>query len=284
MSLKRPYIRLILITIIIIGLSLFLLKNTSSQKNTLSKEDTIPTIFVHGFKGSSRSFNTMLDRFENNYYWGKKTMVCRVSRNGHIFVSGHLPKNQKHPFIQVIFDNNRSSIQDTTNGLKGVMGLLKHRYHVHHLYAVGHSMGGLVLTNFIEQTNGQKTYPEIKKLITIGSPFKGIKRKSYYTNRNNIGPAVKDLRTNSIALNTLYERKNDFNPNIQVLAIAGVVLNPRLGDGVVSQDSALGIEEIVQPKHFQSKVIYDINATHSGLHEHQTVDRYIGEFLWGIRD
>lgn len=276
--------RILIAFIFIIGLSLILLHHTSSKKNILSKKDTIPTIFVHGFKGSSRSFNTMFERFENNYYWGRKTMVFRVSRNGHVFISGGIPKNQKHPFIQVIFDNNRSSIQDTTNYLKLVMEILKHRYHVNDVYAVGHSMGGLVLTNFIEQANGQSNYPTIKKLITIGSPFKGIERKSYYTNRNNTGPAVKDLRTNSHALNKLLLHKREFNRDIKVLAIAGVVLNPRLGDGVVSLHSALANKEIVQPKQFQSKIVNDINATHSGLHEHQTVDRYIGEFLWGIKE
>lgn len=276
--------RITVALLLITGFSLLLLHHTSSNKNSLPNESRIPTIFVHGFKGTSKSFNTMLNRFENNYYWGKKTMVCRVSHSGHVFISGGIPKNQKHPFIQIVFENNRATIQNTTDNLKDVMKILKHRYGINDIYAVGHSMGGLVLTNYIEQTSKQKRYPKVKKLITIGSPYKGIERKAYYKNPNNTGPAVKDLKPNSSALQTLVDHKETFDANIKVLSIAGVILNSKHGDGVVSQPSALGIQDIVHSNQLKTKVVNDINATHSGLHEHQTVDRYIGEFLWGIKD
>ncbi|MED3654438.1 alpha/beta hydrolase [Heyndrickxia sporothermodurans] len=284
MILKRTFMRMTVALLLIIGLSLLLLHHTSSNKNSLPNENRIPTIFVHGFKGTSKSFNTMLNRFENNYFWGRKTMVCRVSHNGHVFISGGIPKNQKHPFIQIIFENNRSTIQNTTDELKDVMKVLKHRYGINDTYAVGHSMGGLVLTNYIEQTSNKKRYPIIKKLITIGSPFKGIERKSYYKNPNNTGPAVKDLKPNSGALQALVEHKESFDASIKVLSIAGVILDSKHGDGVVSQPSALGIQDIVRSNQLKTKIVNDINATHSGLHEHQTVDRYIGEFLWDIKD
>ncbi|MGE8204897.1 alpha/beta hydrolase [Heyndrickxia sp. NPDC080065] len=282
MTFKHKFVRMIVLSILVIGLSFQFLHHTSSNKNSFSKKDAIPTIFVHGYKGNLHSFNNMLNRFENDYYWGRKTMICRVSRNGQILVPGGIPANQKHPFVQVIFENNRARIQDTTNQLKEVMKILKNKYHINNMYAVGHSMGGLVLTNYLEQTYSQKNYPEVKKLITIGSPFKGIEKKSYFTNPRNTGPALKDFKPNSTALKTLFDRKKEFNPNISVLAIAGVTLNPKVGDGVVSQSSALAIKEIVPSKQFQERIVKDKNTTHSGLHEHQTVDRYIGEFLWGI--
>lgn len=234
-------------------------------------------MFVHGFKGGPRSFNFMLDRFQNQYHWGKKTMVCEVDKNGHLHIYGGIPTYAKNPFIQVIFKNNRASIQETTNWLKEIMTVLNQKYNVKNIYIVGHSMGGLVLTNFIEQSNGQ--YPKVQKLITIGSPFKGIQRETYYQNVHNTGPAIYDLKSNSSFLRSLVTNRNEFNQQIQVLSIAGVAKDPEDGDGVVSLDSALGLQDIA-PK-VQKKVIYDPHATHSGLHEHPLVDQYVGEFLWG---
>lgn len=258
-------------------------KPDSIKSERSSQVVVVPTVFVHGFKGGPSSFNHMLDRFQENYHWGKKTMVCRVNKSGHLYISGGIPSYQKkNPFVQVIFENNRASIHDTTDWLKEIMEVLSLRYHVKEINVVGHSMGGLVLTNYIEQTYGQKNYPRIQKLITLGSPFKGIERESYYQNVYNTGPAVHDLKANSLLLRSLFVHRDQFDPHIQVLSIAGVVLDGELGDGVVSLDSALGLQDIVAKNHFHHEIIHDVQATHSGLHEHRKVDQLIGEFLWGI--
>jgi len=264
--------------IIAFGLFIFLFITPDRTKSQHTSQST-PTLFVHGFKGGPTSFDFMLDRFQNQYHWGKKTMVCVVDKNGHLRIYGEIPTYTKNPLIQVIFKNNRASIQDTTNWLKEILTVLKQQYNVENIYVVGHSMGGLVLTNFMEQSNGQ--YPKVQKLITIGSPFKGIQRETYYQNVHNTGPAIFDLKSNSTFLQSLVSNRNEFSQEVQVLSIAGVAKNPEDGDGVVSLNSALGLQEIAPKKHFQKKVIYDPHATHSGLHEHPKVDQYVGEFLWG---
>ncbi|MBS4175345.1 alpha/beta hydrolase [Bacillus sp. FJAT-49736] len=264
---------------IVFGLFVFLLITPDKTKSKDAPK-SVPTIFVHGFKGGPRSFQFMLERFQNQYHWGKKTMVFTVNKNGELHMYGSIPRNQKNPLIQIIFENNRASIQDTTNWLKKVMRVLSRQYHVEEVNAVGHSMGGLVLTNFIEQSNDGQ-YPRIEKFITIGSPFKGIQKEAYYQNIRNTGPAIFDLKTNSPFLTSLIKHRNEFSPSIKVLSIAGVAKNEEDGDGVVSLDSALGLKDIAPKQRFESKIIYDPHATHSGLHEHKMVDQYIGEFLWG---
>jgi len=263
---------------ILFGLFILLFISPDRTKSQYTNQST-PTMFVHGFKGGPRSFNTMLDRFQNEYHWGEKTMVCEVDKNGHLRFYGGIPTYSKNPFIQVVFKNNRASIQDTTNWLKEILIVLHQQYNVKKIFVVGHSMGGLVLTNFIEQSDGQ--YPEVQKLITIGSPFKGIQRETYYQNAHNTGPAILDLKTNSSFLRSLVTNRKDFSQHVQVLSIAGVARNPEDGDGVVSLNSALGLRDIAPKNHFQKKVIYDPHATHSGLHENPIVDQYVGEFLWG---
>jgi uncharacterized alpha/beta hydrolase family protein len=268
--------------IILIAAVITIVYNKSHQP-IVKKSDTIPTVFVHGFKGSARSFNNMLGRFENNYHWGKREMVFNISKTGQVQVWGNLPKYQIHPFIQVIFQDSHATIHNNTIWLKDVMGMLHQHYHVKRVNLVGHSMGGLDSTNFIEQTHNQRElYPSVVKLITIGSPFAGIDRKSYYTNKHNYGPAVRDLKPNSTALQSLFIHRKWFDPTIKVLSIAGLAFNPKLGDGVVPLNSALGSRYIVPPQNFETRIVNDINATHSQLHENEMVDRFIGEFLWGI--
>ncbi len=245
-----------------------------SSKET---KQVVPTIFIHGFKGGYSSFGTMLDRFER-YQWGSKTMICKVSPRGDISVVGKLPENNNNPFIQVIFEDNRASIKDQTIWLKKIMYMLYTQYKVQQVNIVSHSMGGLTSTNFLEHNDGKLKYPLVEKLIVIGSPFKGITVPDYFV--KNTGDATVDLRKGSPALQSLYNNKTQFDKNVHVLAIAGVISEPNVGDGLVSLESALGIRWIVHPKMYSEKVIIDQHATHSGLHEHKDVDKLIGEFLW----
>lgn len=250
--------------------------------NYLAGSSVTPTVFVHGYKGGERSFGTMLSRFET-YGWGEKIMVIRISNTGRITTSGDVKPHTEHPFIQVIFENSRASIHDQAKWLDKTMKLLKDKYHIGQVNLVGHSMGGLALTSYLEHiSTSPYKYPVPKKLITIGSPFKGVYQEGYF--ERNTGEALIDLHPDSKALQRLVENKGNFPGNIPVLSIAGVTFKSQIGDGLVSKESAGGNQSIVPKQNFIQETVNDPNATHSGLHEHQDVDRMIGEFLWGIKN
>src|SRR5690606_34053522 len=73
----------------------------------------VPTIFIHGYKGSERSFSTMLTRMQKNK-WGHKSITCQIDRNGNVKFAEKIKKNVSQPFIQVIFENNRARLSDQT--------------------------------------------------------------------------------------------------------------------------------------------------------------------------
>ena len=272
---KFSYKSLLVGIVVVIGLVYLFIRSTQvqSQNSKLNPEDTIPTVFVHGYKGTYNSFKSMMNRFDHQYNWGKRTMLCYVDTRGHVTFKGSLPIGQKHPLIQVVFENNRSTITDTSIWLEKIMKTLKGKYNVDQVYLVGHSMGGLVLTQYLESTDGNGKFPVPLKFIAISSPFQGVTRASY--DKVNTGPAVADLRPGSQAQKRLIENRSHFNPTMQVLAIGA------MGDQVVSTESATGLRDIARPEQYKESIITDQSISHSGLHETELVDRLVGQFLWG---
>ncbi|WP_433745607.1 alpha/beta hydrolase [Falsibacillus pallidus] len=271
---KFSYKSILVGAVVIVGLIYLLIRSTQvqSQNSNLDPEDKIPTVFVHGYKGTFNSFKTMMNRFDQQYNWGKRTLLCFVDKEGNLTFKGSLPIGQKHPLIQVVFENNRATINDTSFWLQKIMKELKGKYNVDQVYLVAHSMGGLVTTQYLENTYGSSDYPVPLKFITISTPFQGVTKESY--DKVNTGPAVADLKPGSQAQKRLLEHRDQFDPTIQVLSIGA------MGDQVVSVESATGMRDIARPEQYKESIIKDQSISHSGLHETELVDRLIWQFLW----
>lgn len=243
-----------------------------SKENEASAQTHIPTIFVHGYKGTYNSFKTMLYRFEENH-WAKRELVIYISTEGDITWKGDLHSDPELPeLIQVVFENNKASIAETSSRLESVMSSLKSDYGIDRVNIVGHSMGGLVSTQYLEKTNGNSHYPTTEKLAVIGSPFKGIDNENYH--KVNTGEAIVDLKPESNALKSLVDKRESFPEDVEVLAIAGT------GDQIVDVKSVFAIEDIVSEDKLQKKLIDDKKIDHSGLHETEKVDELLKRFLW----
>lgn len=228
-----------------------------------------PTLFVHGYKGTANSFDFMLDRFENEYHWGRKALVYYVASSGKIHVH-NVNEGQGDPaFVQVIFENNRASLEDQSKWLAGVMTHLRKNYHVDNVNIVAHSMGGLVSVKYLESYQGSQR-PSVGKLVTIGSPFAGIFAEEYF--KINRDAAATDLKPDSAALKLLHE--NDFPGEINVLSIGSA------GDAIAVPESVQALRRIVPADRLQETMINNEDLGHSGLHEDKAVDRLIYSFLW----
>jgi len=273
MSKNRKKMVCLLMLLLLLAYISFHLSNHSELVRSENRTYTDPpTVFVHGYKGTYNSFNGMLNRFEYDYQWGHRALICKVTKNGNILVHGHIPYDAHRMFIQVIFENNRASFQETSHWLSEVMHLLKEQYGIQNINIVGHSMGGIISTKFFLEHGHQLSYPKLEKLVTIGSPFRGIEQTSYF--KVNSGRAAIDLKPGSKALQKLWEESKHFPPEAKVLAIAGK------GDQVVSIQSALSLRKMIPPKNYQEKIVENRQVTHSGLHENREVDHLIGTFLW----
>ncbi|OLN21149.1 hypothetical protein BTO30_16570 [Domibacillus antri] len=229
-----------------------------------------PVVFVHGFKGTARSFNTMITRFEERG-WGTRALTMHVTRTGRLLVHEETLIPGKPAFIQVLFENNRASFDDTSHALASVMQVLKREYGIEHVNIIGHSMGGIVSVKFLQELYNPELHPSTDKLVTIGSPFDGVAGGRWF--KQNTGPAVYDLMPGSPALSQIAAGHKRFPAETNVLNIAGT------GDQVTPIKSALSLKAIVPEVQYRVDVIYDKTIDHSGLHETPIVDQKIGAFF-----
>lgn len=259
---------LFLLTSILIYTSFLTLEHSEHAVSENQYKD--PVLFIHGFKGTARSFDTMIARFEQRG-WGSRALTVKVTRNGRLLIHEKTVLPDKPAFIQVLFENNRASFEDTAHSLAAVMQALKKEYGIEQVSIIGHSMGGIVSVKFLQDLYNPELHPATGKLVTIGSPFDGI-AGSWWFDQND-GPAAYDLMTGSPALVQIALRHNHFPAGTKVLNLAGT------GDQVTTLQSALSLKAIVPKPQYEADVIFDHSISHSGLHETVLVDQKIGAFF-----
>lgn len=235
-----------------------------------------PTVFVHGYKGTYNSFANMLQRFEEDKEWGEKVLVYRVSKKGGVHVTHSGSMDASQPYIQIVFEDNRASFEDTASWLAQALAHLKKEYDVDSVNLVGHSMGGVVALKYIEDYQDEKKYPKNNKLITLGSPFDGIYSKEYFFYHND--PAAADLIPESAALNMLRSNKDVFPKDIDVLNIGSS------GDLVAVPESVKSLKDIVLKEKIQEIIIDDEKLSHSALHENEQIDELVHGFIEESKD
>ncbi|WP_449354523.1 alpha/beta fold hydrolase [Virgibacillus natechei] len=263
---KKLIISLTSSVIMIVGVVTILYMPNKAKSEHYSGD---PTVFVHGYKGTSNSFGFMLDRFENSYRWGNKALVYFVSSKGRV-KEYNLSKGKHEPtFVQVVFENNRAGIDDTTYWLSSALKHMKESYSVDSINLVGHSMGGIVALKYLQDYTGE-AYPSANKLITIGSPFNGIYSQEYFQINHDAGAI--DLKPDSLALQTVHD--NTIPENTDVLSIGST------GDPVAVPESVQAIETIIPDDQLDEIMIENRRLGHSALHESKQVDKEIHSFLW----
>lgn len=262
---KKHIISITSSCIILIGIIavLYVPSKANSEYSTAQ-----PTVFVHGYKGTSNSFGYLLDRFENKYEWGNKALVYWVSPQGEIRAYNLNKEKIDSPFVQVIFENNRASMEDNAQWLSAVLDHMKKHYYIDSVNLVGHSMGGLVAVKYLESYHGD-TQPKVEKLITIGSPFGGVYTEEYFQINRDAGAT--DLEPDSVALQLLKENK--IPSDVDVLGIGST------GDAVAVPESVQSIRTIIPDDQLQVIMIENDKLGHSALHENEEVDKIIHSFL-----
>ncbi|MBC1395299.1 alpha/beta hydrolase [Listeria welshimeri] len=295
---KKIIFGIITLTAIIIGFSVIFLQfeattkpsstPSAAKKETVTKDEkpvseiAIPTLFVHGYSGTANSFKGMINRLADD---GSvtKSLVMTVAADGTVTSKGNYDKFSQNPTIQVIFEENKSSMVNQALWIQNVMKELKNNYHIEKVYAIGHSMGGVSLTSYIEKVGSDKTYPVIEKLVLIGAPLNGLVI-------GDDGVTPYDLtedgpKQSSERYSEFMKNKTNIPTNLQVLNIAGDKLDGTKSDGSVSVASALSGKFIFdgQVTSYEEQVFTGKNAAHSNLHENTEVDAKVAAFLWDIK-
>lgn len=257
-------------------------KTSNATKSTqqTNKKSTMPTLFIHGYQGTTNSFKSMINDMQKNNA-AQREMIVVVHSDGSIDVQGELSGKKTNPIIQVLFENNESDEWNQTEWIKNVLSLLKNDYQVDKVNLIGHSMGGVSAYRYMGTYGQEDTLPKIEKFVAIGAPFNEFVDTSE-------SQSVEDLLKNGPDTpSQRYQDFTDLTPQIpndtSVLLIAGQLSKADFTDGTVPLTSALSVYPLLENNGFNDisySIIQGQRSSHSMLHENSKVNRQIEQFLW----
>ena len=93
-----------------------------------------------------------------------------MPKNDHVSLIGKFTKAVKHPIIEVNYANNMAV---NPNDVKAVLTAVQNKYGFHKVNLVGHSMGNLLIANYINEKYANKKLPQIKKVVSIAGHYNG---------------------------------------------------------------------------------------------------------------
>jgi len=242
-------------------------------------DDSAVTLFIPGYAGNRFSFGGMLQRFVTGGI-ANKSLVVMIDRHNHPHVMGHL--DPYRPMVQLIFATPRVAVRKQAAGVLAVVQYLMAHEHVQTMNLVAHSMGGVVLFQYLTTAAKLVNLPEVRKVVTIGAPFNDSEvGQNTYPIENHPLTATGPTKTTPVYnyfLRTLQRLPN----TITYLNIAGNIGDDAQSDGAVALNSALSLRFLLRPviDQYQEFVVHGKNARHSRLHENYEVDRQIVQFLY----
>lgn len=144
-------------------------KRLQEQKNS----PLAPIIMIPGSSASVNRFDTLVGRINQEDHQHHSLLKVKVFNNGQITFAGSIRPNDNQPFIVVGFQNNHdgySNIKKQGKMFNQAFKLLVRRYNFNHFSGIGHSNGGLIYTEFLENYYTGRD-AQINRLMTIGSPY-----------------------------------------------------------------------------------------------------------------
>lgn len=244
-------------------------------------QESIPTIFFHGYASSFHAEQQMTGAIKKAGV--TKTIVrVNVSPNGYAKMIGSIPKKAKNPIVEVNFDNSRNGDYHTQGQwAKNVIKVVQEDYKCKKVNLVGHSMGNMAINYYILDNPGLKGLPKINKVVDIAGHFDGIIDEDDEPNETTLDKNGKPDRMNSFYKELLALRKT-YPTNIKVLNIYGDKNDGTHSDGAVTNASSKSLKYLIsgRAKSYQEKKIVGKMAAHSKLHENKQVDKVLINFLF----
>lgn len=251
---------------------------------TLAKQKGVrysntPTVFIHGYQGSSLSFGPLLNQLEGDNI-AKREMTIIVKPDGKLSVEGKLTNNHDNPTIMVLFSEDVTDEIKQSQWIADVMKYLSSQ-HVSGVNLVAHSMGGVsALRYLLEYADSQ--VPKVEKLVTIAAPFNDLEiaedtEEIFAYELTEKGPS------DTTPIYEYFDRAmNRLPANLAVLNIAGDLEDGSASDGSVSTHSTFSLRFLLQQhtKNYQELLIKGQSGGHSAITRSQQLQDNLIAFLW----
>lgn len=250
----------------------------SEKKQPQKHAEDLPTLFIHGYRGTKDTFTPLLARLKTEQYLKKDTLLLTVGASGKVTAQEDAPKT--FSAIQLVFEDNTNTEFFQAEYLKNALLFLQETYNVKRLQVVGHSMGGVCVLRYLLTYGALQTYPSIEKVVAVGSPFNSFVTPVEYTDQAAVvtkAPAIKSSRYLD------YEKKLGQIPKkTRFLCIAGDLNDGSKGDGVVSVTDAFSLVHLLRTHQLSTETAFfeGQQAEHSALLMHPEAVQTMATFLW----
>lgn len=267
-SAKLSLVLAIVFVSILGGLGRTWMLSEHQNDRAIQKARMEPVIFIPGSSATIRRFDDLIDTLnsESKAENAHSVLKVQVEKDGSLTYSGHLSSSNRQPFIVVGFARNQDNyptIQADSQSMGKVMSELQSKYHFRNFSSIGHSNGGLIWTDYLENYYSSQSF-HIRTLMTLGTPYNF---------------SESSLTKKTTMLNDFIEGSDNLPKDLNVYSIAGS--DDYTDDSIVNVQSVLSGKYIFQKKvakYTQTTVSGD-NASHSDLPENPEVVNLIRELI-----
>lgn len=239
----------------------------------------VPTVFIHGYEGSSFSFGPLLVRLEKENM-AKREMTIVVQADGSLKVEGKLKNTNDNPTVMVLFAKDVTDEVTQSEWIDNVMRYL-YQQKVRHVNLISHSMGGVsTLRYLLEYADGQT--PIADRFVAIAAPFNDLEIAEE-TDEVFASELTAEGPSEETPIYQYFDRAmNQLPHNLNVLAIAGDLKDGSESDGSVSTHSAFALQNLFQ-KHahsYQEMTVTGKSGGHSAITKSAKLRNKLIQFIW----
>ena len=260
----------IFIATVLIVMSLQWSRNNVSELMKWHNSRVSPVIMIPGSSATENRFDTLVKKLNKGKTNRNKhsLLKIKVTNDDKLHFTGTIRQGDNEPIIVVGFENNHdgySNIKQQARRFNIAFKALTNEYQFNNFKAIGHSNGGLIYTDFLE--NYYPSYSsriKIKRLMTIGSPY-NFNEKSVHHKTQMLSDFIKN--------------RSKLPKNLNVYIVAGT--QTYNSDGLVPLGSVMAGKYIYQGqvKHFTTVSVSGSDAQHSDLPQNDQIIDLINRYI-----
>ncbi|EOT41214.1 alpha/beta hydrolase [Enterococcus dispar] len=264
--------------VLVVGLLAFLLNSfhmitvqadKKQQPITLKKE---ALVMVPGTGASVNRFDQLLAQLQKTNTID--VLKITVQTDGQLTISGKLTEENHQPIIVIGFaDSSEESVPQQAEWFQKAIHYLQQTYSVQKYNFLGHSNGGLVMTDYLEYVR-LSIDPVPEKIIFLGTPFNDVGWKY-----NEMGGTFTTIKENSVVFTRYLAKSFRLPQAIELINVAGDVTTGS-SDGTVPVTSVLAGQLLYENSRSYQEIVLTQKAKHSQLVTNPTVVALLQQFFW----
>ncbi|MCD8787539.1 alpha/beta hydrolase [Staphylococcus gallinarum] len=257
--------------------------NAAQQATTQeAKQTPEPTFYLHGYSGSEKSerylVNSAIEKGVTN-----QVIKAHVSADGEVTFDGKFDKNDPHPIVQIILEDNKNwDYNKNAEWFKNVITETEQHIKYSKFNMVAHSMGNLTLGYYMLNYAGDESLPKLNKQVNTGAPYNGILGRNDEPNEVKLDENGKPDQMKQEYKDLQQMKYNYPKKSVDVLNVYGDLQDGSHSDGKVTNQSSLSLKSLLNGyvNSYRTFKVEGEHGEHSALHDYKVVADEINAFIW----